>query len=122
MRALSAFCLLLLALPAAAEDYPTQDTVEMVIMCMFDLGAQNEQNLYTCVCRHDLIKSRLSFKDYENARLVERYRDMPGKKGQIFRDDKEGEKLLEVLEGARKDAAAQCPQVKHIEREPPTQK
>ncbi|MBI2994858.1 MAG: hypothetical protein HYY48_11895 [Gammaproteobacteria bacterium] len=119
MRALSIGCLLLFAIGAWAEDYPTQDTVEMVVLCMSDIGGQSEENLYTCACRHDVIKAKMTFRDYENASLVERYQSMPGKKGQLFRDFKDGEKLFERLKAARKEATAQCPEVKRIVREPP---
>lgn len=120
MRALSIVCLLLFAIGARAEGYPTQDTVEMVILCMSDIGGQSEENLYTCACRHDVIKSRMAFRDYENASLVERYESMPGKRGQLFRDFQDGEKLLGQLLAARKDAVAQCPEVKRIVRQPPS--
>ena len=48
---------------AVAEPYPTIDTVTMVVNCMAELGGQNEENLYTCSCRQDVLSENLSFKE-----------------------------------------------------------
>jgi hypothetical protein len=113
--------LLVFALPATAatEGYPTTEIVKFVVGCMADNGGQTEENLYMCTCRFDSISSKFSFEDYDNALMFERYRDMPGKRGGIVRDNEEGRVLTNKMRQAREEAAAQCPRVVRIEREPP---
>lgn len=100
---------------AMAEPYPTMETVRMVINCMQEIGGQSEETLYTCACRHDVITSQVSFHDYEEGHLYERYRNMSGEKGGIFRDAKDAKKLAARLRKVREEAAQACPVVKHIE-------
>lgn len=117
MRVLTVLILMLQSTSVWAEDYPTRETVQMVVSCMFENGGQTEENLYACACRHDIITSQMTFADYEQATVFERYRDLPGEKGQVFRDAKEGEQLLRKLADARKQGLAQCPLVKRVNRE-----
>lgn len=97
-----------------AESYPTIETVRMVVTCMAALGEQNEENLITCSCKHDVLQNELTFSEYEEGNLMERYKRMPGKKGGIFRDNELGEGYLKKLTAARKKADQQCPAVKKI--------
>ena len=115
--------LLLLAAPAlaSAEAYSTTEIVKFVVGCMADNGGETEENLYTCACRFDSISSKFSFEDYDSAVMFERYEDMPGKRGAMLRDNEEGVALKARLKQARKEAAAQCPRVIRIEREPPAE-
>jgi len=99
-----------------AESYPTMETVRMVVTCMHELGKQSEETLYTCACRHDVIKSEMSFFEYEQANLYERHRGMTGKKGGIMRDAAgHARKLYKKLEKVRKKAAESCPVVRHLD-------
>jgi hypothetical protein len=98
-----------------AESYPTMETVRMVIKCMQDLGGMSEETLYTCACRHDVITSSMSFHDFEQGNLFERYRDMPGKRGGLFRDAKDAREMAAKLQQTRQMAAKACPVVRHIE-------
>lgn len=100
-----------------ADDYPTFEIVKQVVGCMAEIGGQSEETLYTCACRHDVMATRMTFREYEQADLFGRYREMPGKRGALFRDSKNGDALIEKLEAARKEAQAQCPLVKHIGRD-----
>jgi len=101
--------------PAGMHQYPTLDTVTMVIKCMDDIGGQSEETLYTCSCRHDVIASKLSYADYENGSLWLRYKHMPGEKGGVFRDSQVGKKLGKKLEAVRQEAKKTCPVVPHLE-------
>lgn len=114
MRSVAVFCLALLPNLVWSGEFSTQETVEMVIICMDEIGGQNEESLYACACRHDYINAHMGFDTYERARLFERYRSMPGDKGQLFRDSKEGDELQDKLADIRKQAAAECPLVKRI--------
>jgi hypothetical protein len=99
----------------AADDYSTLETVRYVVGCMAENGGNTEENLYACTCRFDHIAAAMPFKEYEQAQLYERYRDMPGKRGGLFRNSEAGDKLKAKLAKVRKEADQQCPLVKHIE-------
>jgi len=99
-----------------AEGYPTEETVRFVMDCMLELGGQNDHNLYTCVCRHDVMEKEIPvYDDYNGARIYERFKVMPGEKGAFFRDNDVGAELHERLLAARDIANAECPVVKHLE-------
>ena len=108
--------LLALALPASAmaDEFPTAETVRIVVSCMLELGDQTEENLLTCACRQDIIEAELNFEVFEQASLQERYNAMPGKRGGLFRDDKISRQQLEQLKAARKKALTECPAVKKV--------
>ena len=119
MRILMVLLLLVLSKVATAEGYPTTEIVKFVVGCMADNGGQTEENLYTCACRLDSISAKFTFDEYDSAVLFERYANMPGKRGGLFRDSEQGEKLKARLKSAREEAAKQCPVVVRLEREPP---
>ena len=102
-----------------AETFPTMDTVQMVVSCMADIGGQTEENLYVCACRHDVLTAGVTFEEYERANLYERYRDMPGERGGMFRDAREAKELSKKLDELRKMAEHECPLVKHIDAQIP---
>jgi hypothetical protein len=116
--------LFFLATPAVAnaDAYPTTETVKFVVTCMAENGGQTDENLYTCACRFDSISSKFTFEEYDAAVTYERYRDLPGKQGGLFRDSEEGDTLRARLKKVREDAAAQCPRVVKVERPPSTRK
>lgn len=101
----------------AATGYPTPDKVRMVVACMTELGAQNEENLLTCSCKQDVFERQLPFADYEQASLYERYVNMPGKRGNLFRDSDEGRDYVKKLRAARTKSEDACPLVRKITRE-----
>jgi hypothetical protein len=121
MRRLSILLLAgaLAPVPAAADDFPTIETVREVVQCMADLGAQIEENLYVCACRHDVIASQMTFKEYEHVVTFERMRSMPGERGGVIRDVQRRDDLIKRAGEARKLALERCPPVRHIERDPP---
>ena len=102
---------------ALANEYPTAETVRMVVACMAEFGEQNEENLITCSCKQDVFEAEISFHDYEQASLFERYVRMPGKRGGRFRDSKPGKEYIKKLKNVRKKANESCPVVKKITRE-----
>jgi len=103
------------AAAASPHQFPTIDTVTMVINCMDNIGGQSEDTLYTCSCRHDVIATKLDYDTYEKASLYVRYKNMPGENGGVFRDMKEGRVLQTVLEKAQKEAEQACPVVRHLD-------
>ncbi len=102
----------------AENDYPTIEVVRDVVGCMAELGAQNEQNLYTCTCRHDYIASKMSFEKFENGTMMVRYGQMPGEKGGVVRDNKKGKEDMKELLKLKEEAAGHCPVVKNLSAPP----
>jgi hypothetical protein len=105
-----------------ANEYPTQETVRYALNCMSELGGQTDENLYTCACRHESIKTTMTFSDYEEGVTFERNKKMPGEKGSSFRDNKRAEKFYETLLKARETANASCTVVRHVKLIKPTNK
>jgi len=118
----SAAILLFGASPVMADEYPTQETVRYVLNCMSELGGQTDENLYTCACRYDAIRTDMTYSDYEEGYTFERNRKMPGEKGSSFRDNKRGERLYEELLKVREKANSSCIVVKHVKMIKPTSK
>ncbi len=108
---------IMVPLLVSADEYPTTATVRMVVACMAEFGSQNEENLLTCACRQDVFEAEMAFADYEQASLYERYVRMPGKRGNLFRDSKEGKEYVEKLRAVRQKALAACPVVRKITRD-----
>lgn len=100
---------------ASANDYPTIETVQFVVSCMAELGGQNEQNLYTCTCRHDSLVSKMTFEEYNDAMVFEHNRQMPGERGGFVRDNERGQKEYKKYKGLLEEISAQCPVVRHLE-------
>ena len=75
---------------------------------MSALGGLNDQNLYTCACRYDVISTGMTFEHYEDGVTYERNRAMPGEKGGFFRDNERGEEFYNVLLKVREKADSSC--------------
>jgi hypothetical protein len=114
--------LFLATMPVMAEEYPTEETVRYALNCMAELGGQTDENLYTCNCRYDAIRSNMTYSDYEEGYTFERNMKMPGEKGSSFRDNKRGEGLYKELLKVREKAEDGCLVVKHVELIKPTSK
>jgi hypothetical protein len=103
-----------------ANEYPTQETVRYVLNCMSELGGQTDENLYTCACRYDAIRTSMTFSDYEEGYTFERNKKMPGEKGSSFRDNERAERFYEELLKVREAANSSCIVVKHVKLIKPT--
>ncbi|HIF52111.1 MAG TPA: hypothetical protein EYQ42_11405 [Thiotrichaceae bacterium] len=103
-----------------ADEYPTDETVRYSLNCMSELGGQTDENLYTCTCRYDAIRTAMTFSDYEEGVTFERNKKMPGEKGSFFRDNKRGEGLYEKLLESRIAASSACVVVKQVKLIKPT--
>ena len=99
----------------ARNQYPTDEVVRYVIGCMAEIGGQKEENLYTCVCRIESLMDQLTYEEYDGGNLMERNKQMPGKKGGFFRDNEYGDMLHDKLVAAREVAFTTCPVVKRVE-------
>ena len=118
LQVTSLLILFLPSVPLADDRFPTEETVRFVLNCMAELGGMQDENLYTCVCRHDATQALMLYSDYADARTYERNRAMPGKKGGFFRDNDHGKALYEQLAKVRATVNEQCVPVKRIQ--PPT--
>lgn len=108
LRLMMAAALLLPASAVMANDYPTLERVDWVMMCMFEHGGQTVDNLYACSCAIDGISKKMSFEEFSEANTYRQYQRMPGEKGGIFRDSDRGEELLEKLKTVRTEAEKGC--------------
>ena len=109
-------------IPVMADEYPTEETVRFVLNCMTEMGGQTDENLYTCACRYDAIRSAMAYSEYEEGYTFERNMKMPGEKGSSFRDNKRAEGFYKELLKVREKANASCLVVKHVELIKPTSK
>lgn len=92
-----------MALPAAANDYPTKARVDYVLACLADNAA-----LPQCVCTIDAVASQLPYDDYVAAETVLRMRKMNGEKGSLFRETKALGKITAALKSAEDEAKGKC--------------
>ena len=93
---------------ASGNDYPTLERVDSVLTCMAQHGGQTVENLYACSCKIDVIASKVSFDDWNEAKTFKTYKRMPGEKGGIFRDSDRGDEVVPVLEEADKEGEKRC--------------
>ncbi len=103
-----------------ANEYPTNETVHYIMRCMDKIGGQSEENLYTCACRYDAIRTAMTFSDYEEGHTYERNKEMPGDKGGAVRDNERAKGFYEELVKAREAANASCIVVQHVKMIKPT--
>lgn len=92
----------------SANDFPTFDRVDYVLACMKDHGGQSMDNMYACSCAVDKIAQYMSFDEYSEASVFERYKKMPGEKGGLFRESEHGDELIKRLATARQEADKSC--------------
>jgi hypothetical protein len=111
MRAALALTLLLaaMALPAAANEYPTAETVDYVMGCMAANGNTHEA-LQKCSCSIDFIAKRIPFAQYEKAETALSLQLGGGVGGRVglFRDPPELKQAIEELHQAQAEANLQC--------------
>ncbi len=99
----------------SANEYPTIETVRFVVDCMVKNGGQNEENLYACTCRYDVINAALTFAEFEQVSVYTRNKAMPGEKGGVIRDMKRAtQQARDKYDQAEKEAARACPLVKRV--------
>jgi hypothetical protein len=114
------YCLIaLITTPSSlfANEYPTQDIVRHVVDCMAKNGGQTEENLYVCTCRFDVIKSAVTFENYESVLVYLRNKAMLGEKGRVFRDlSVKTQELVNNYAEIEVDALNKCPIVKQVTR------
>lgn len=94
---------------AAANDYPTAETVDYVLGCMAANGNSREA-LLKCSCSIDLIAKHLPFAQYETAETALSLQAGGGVGGRVglFRDPPEIKQAIERLRQVQAEANLRC--------------
>jgi hypothetical protein len=108
------FLFVLSTISVQADEYPTEETVRYALNCMYENGGQTDENLYTCACKYDAIRSNISYTDYEEGITYERNKKMPGEKGGAVRDNQRAKAFYDKLVKAREIADSSCIVVKKV--------
>lgn len=93
---------------AYANDFPTQARVEYVLRCMDYRGAQNYENMYSCVCVIDKIANEITYDEYAAAEVFAQLRSTPGERGGMFRDPDGARLLVDKLRDVTEEAEKSC--------------
>ncbi len=106
----NAVVVLLALLPALSwgNDYPTQARVEFVFGCMNNLGAQNYDNMYACVCTLDKLASEVEYDKFVELSSLSTLVFTPGEKGGAFREIPDARKNLSSFAKRQKALLASC--------------
>jgi hypothetical protein len=99
---------LLLAAPAAANDFPTVARADYVLGCMAANGNTREA-LERCSCSLDAIAEQMPYARYEAAETVLRMQaGNLGERAGIFRDPRQVRAMVEELRRAQAEATLRC--------------
>lgn len=96
-----------LALPAQANDYPTEARVDYVLGCMASNG-DSYLTMQKCSCSIDVIAEHLSYAEYEEAATILSLQDKRGELGVLFRTEHGMQDRLQALNQAQADANLRC--------------
>lgn len=99
---------LLLAAPAAANDFPTVARADYVLGCMAANG-QTREALERCACSLDAIAEQMPHARYEAADTALRMQaGNLGERAAMFRDPPHVRALIEELRRAQAEATLRC--------------
>ncbi|MCC5884283.1 MAG: hypothetical protein JJU25_16825 [Halomonas sp.] len=105
--ALPACLLLSFALPALANDYPTEARVDYVLGCMAANG-NSYLTMRKCACSIDVIAEHLPYETYEQVETVMGMQDQRGELGVLFRTERGMQDQVQALNQAQADANLRC--------------
>jgi hypothetical protein len=89
------------------DDFTTAVIADYVLACMSANG-NSFQSLHQCSCSIDLIKSRLTYQEYEEAQtIMQAQRDL-GQRGVFYRDSSWAKKRVELLEKVQGESTLRC--------------
>jgi hypothetical protein len=100
--------LLLPAVAAAANDYPTVARVEYVIDCMRDAKTPPQESLYKCSCVIDNIAQKVSYDEFVELSTLANAIPIAGERGGALRDLKDGRKRVSSLRQLQGEARKAC--------------
>lgn len=105
------FQFLFLGTSAAEEncesDYPTFAIADYVLACMAANG-NTFQSLHQCSCSIDLIKSRISYEDYERIQTIMQVQNDKGQRGIFFRDSHWAKNQIESFQKIQAESTLEC--------------
>jgi len=106
--------LLICTAPLAADDecahdagFTTPVIADYVLGCMAANGNTFE-SLHQCSCSIDLIKSRMSYPEYEEAQTIMQAQRDIGQRGIFYRDSNWAKKRVELLEKVQAESTLRC--------------
>ena len=94
------------ALPANANDFPTNARVEWVLTCMRESKVPQQEAMYKCSCAIDVIADKVSYSTWVDLSTVANSITIAGERGGVMRDLKDGRQQIasyrELQDGAKK--------------------
>lgn len=99
--------LLAAAVPALANDYPTEARVDYVLGCMAANG-QTRLVMQQCSCSIDVIAEQLPYAAYEEVETILSMHDQRGELGQLFRTERGLQEQVETFRAAQTEADLRC--------------
>ncbi|MBA4491115.1 hypothetical protein [Paracoccus sp. S1E-3] len=113
LAAFHAAIITVLALPASAQtavsanDFPTEDRVRFVLLCM-EANGHSPENLRRCSCKIDEIGALISFDDYVAGETVLRMQQVPGDRASMYRGAGMLSAAVDKLRSADAEAELVC--------------
>ena len=86
LRLIPAWCVLLLAVPAQANDFPTADRVLYVQECMRAHPGPQFEMINKCSCALDALSTSVKYKDYVTMSTISKAISIGGERGSAIRD------------------------------------
>jgi len=110
---LIALCLVAIPVADAADDncgeneYPTAVLADYVLGCMAANG-NTFASLHQCSCSIDFIKSRMSYRDFEEANTIMQVQLDRGQCGIFYRDSNWAKKRVKQLQSYQAESTLRC--------------
>ncbi|MFD1881652.1 hypothetical protein [Paracoccus pacificus] len=93
--------------PAAQSDFPTEDRVRFVLLCM-EANGRSPENLRRCSCKIDEIGALISYDDYVAGETVLRMQQVPGERAAMYRGAGMLSATVDKLRSADAEAELVC--------------
>ena len=110
---LIALCLVAIPVADAADDncgeneYPTAVLADYVLGCMAANG-NTFASLHQCSCSIDFIKSRMSYRDFEEAQTIMQVQLDRGQRGIFFRESNWAKQRVDRLQRYQAESTLRC--------------
>lgn len=91
----------------AADDFPTAVIADYVLGCMAANG-NSFASLHQCSCSIDFIKSRMSYRDFEEANTILQVQRDRGQRGIFYREANWAKERVAQLEKYQAESTLRC--------------
>ena len=109
MRTRYGLLLILCAAPLAhANDFPTRARVEIVLTCMRESKASQQEAMYKCSCAIDAIADKVRYSTWVDLSTVANGMTIAGERGGVMRDMKDGRKIVASYRELQESAKKRC--------------